>query len=437
MKSIPFLLMLVFCLTAHGIAEQISLDDCIQEALANNPTLHHSQARWEAADANATYAARQRLPQIGLQASYRHLSDVDPFEVDIPLPNVGTVTISEPILNTYSAGVTVQQPLFTGFRLKHQADMTRRQAEAEQEQVAADRATLIFDVTQAYYQLLQAQENERVIIESLDAMQAHLNDVQNMFDTGLATRNDVLQVEVLVSNTRIRLNQAEMVVAMAEEGLRNLLARDDRAPLTIADSLNVQPREVGALDDLLQQAYGQRPELKALHLQQQAADHGVGLAKSGYFPTIMAVGSFQYAQPHPRYQPPEEEFNEDWQVGIVAEFTPFDWGKTSQKVRQARALERQLAAQNRQVQQGIRVEVTDAYLRHGEAMSRLELVAVTVAQAAENLQVARDQYRNGMSTNADVLDAETNLLRAKLDQTKARIDYVLAEARLERVVGAM
>ena len=433
-RNIVFIWFLVL-IAAQAQADNLTLAQCLDEALKNNYTLRQLQANLDAAQANAAYSSRSRLPQFIVSGSYLHLSDVDPFTVTLPFAGAGTITIAEPVLDAYSMSIGFQQPLFTGFRLKNQANMSDQLAMAAQLQFEAGRQQLIYDVTRAYYLVIQAQDSQRLIEESLATVQNHLQDVKNMFSAGLTTQNDVLQVEVQVSNTELQFVQAKTRLQIARIQLANLMGRLEIQEITPQDNVQIEVRKITSLDSLLTLACENRTELKAMTHQLEAAKNGIGIARSNYFPALTAVGSYNYSSPNQRYQPPKDDFHDDWQIGVVAQFTPFDWGRTGQKVREAKAGQARANAQWQQTRQRVQYEVTEAYLRHQEVLTRLELVRTGLARAEENLKVARDQFRNGMATNSDVLDAETNLLKAQLDQAGARVDYLITLALLNRSVG--
>ncbi len=432
MKKNLLSLILISCVlqATTVVSQTLSLDACIEMALKNNPGLQASQARADAAQANAVYARRQKLADIFTRLSYTRLSDADPFAVDTPF---GHLEISSPILDTYSANASAQQPLFTGFRLSHNAQRADNVAQATEFQVVADLADLALEVTRAYYQLALAGLQRESLQKSIVALESHLADVQNFEKGGLATRNDALQAEVMLSNARIQLNQIESQQYIAQKRLDLLIKAPQ--PVSISDDISIKSNPNPDLKTLLDLANQNRPELKALSAQAAAADHGVGVAKSGYYPNLFAVASLNYAQPNQRYQPLKEEFHTDWALGLAAQWTPFDWGRTSQQVAAARANERQANWQLQQLQDRVQLEVMDAFSKVTETSSRLDLVATTVSRAEENLRVARDLYKAGMTKNSDVLDAESSLLQAELVRSQTQIEHAIAIAALNRAVG--
>jgi outer membrane protein TolC len=87
------------------------------------------------------------------------------------------------------------------------------------------------------------------------------------------------------------------------------------------------------------------------------------------------------------------------------------------------------------VRRGIRIEVSSAILEARRAQRTIETAAVALESATETLRVAVENYRVGNATTTDLLDAEGDLLRARLQQLNAFVDAYVARAKLHHAVG--
>ena len=94
-----------------------------------------------------------------------------------------------------------------------------------------------------------------------------------------------------------------------------------------------------------------------------------------------------------------------------------------------------LEAERRAVEDGLRVEVLQAHQARQEARSALRTSARGLAAAEEAYRVRRLLFDHGRATSVEVIDAETNLLGARLEQVNAQVNLLLARARLEHAVG--
>lgn len=84
---------------------------------------------------------------------------------------------------------------------------------------------------------------------------------------------------------------------------------------------------------------------------------------------------------------------------------------------------------------GISLEVKQSYLQLNEASEKLRIADENITQAEENFRVTRENFHAGLATNADLLDAQTSLTRAKLDRATVHADLLLAQAKLIKSIG--
>jgi len=196
--------------------------------------------RVAASEAKAKEANAARLPTLKFGAGYTRLSQVPPFEVSLPILPTKFV-VSQNYFNNYLIKIGLQQPLFTGFKLESAADMAGFNMKAAEQDMAMDRADLVYDIRAAYWNLYQAREFVKVVDESEAQIQAHLSDVKNMFDQGLMTRNEVLRAEVQLSNVRLARIDAGNAVEMAGVVLNSLLGLPLDTEVALATEIPIRP----------------------------------------------------------------------------------------------------------------------------------------------------------------------------------------------------
>jgi outer membrane protein TolC len=195
-------LLLITLLPALVLAQEkraLTIDEALQLGLQNSRLLHISEAKARAADAKSSEANAARLPSLKLQAGYTRLSDVQPFAVTLP-SSPTPIVISPTVLDQYTSKVSLQQPLFTGFRLEKSAAAADYSAQASHYDFERDRLDMVYNVRIAYWSVYKATEVKRVVDENIEQTKAHVTDVKNMMAQGLVTKNEVLKVEVQLSN---------------------------------------------------------------------------------------------------------------------------------------------------------------------------------------------------------------------------------------------
>lgn len=414
----------------------LTVEKAIQLGLENSKALHLSQMKVQYADARAGETNAARLPSLKFGGGYTRLSDVPAFNIG-PFPPLLTtpISVAPAVLNNYSMKLSMTQPLFTGFRmdaLSRAADYT---AEAQNFEYSKDKSDLIYNVRVAYWSLYKAIQIKKVVDENVEQVKAHLKDVQSMMVQGMTTNNDVLKVQVQLSDVQLKQIDANNGVRLAMIGLNNTIGIPLSTDIGLESNVVHQPKEYGDLNKLIEQAMERRPELKAMDSRVQAGEAGVTAARSGWFPQIYLSGNYYYSRPNQRIFPTQDIFKDTWDVSVGVSLDIWNWGTTVHQTDQAQAQLAQAKDALGQIQDGITLDLTQSYLNIQQARERIGVADQGVKQAEENYRVTNKRFNAGLASTSDMIDAEVALLLAKTNQTNALVDYQLAQARIEKSIG--
>jgi outer membrane protein len=426
--------LIVLGLQPVGVSAQkkpLSLEAAVAAGIEASPALHASRMKVESSAAKSREAAAGRLPALKLGGGYARLSEVPPFSVTLPfLPN--PIVVSENYFDSLSLRLGIQQPLFTGFRLQAGEASARLLEQSAGQDLEKDRAEFVFGVKSAYWGLARARALETVIDENIRQVGEHLKDVRAFFDQGMATKNDILRAELELSNEKLVRIDARNAAEIALTTLNSLIGW----PLDTDVELTTSPGDVPQGGDA--SGGGERPQradIKSADFRIRAYEMGVKAARSGYYPQVHLFGNYFYLRPNPRYMPALDKFRGTWDLGVSVSFDLWDWGKTKSQAEQARAQLDQARDARQLLEDQAVLEIAQSELSLNRAGEKIEVAALTVAQAEENLRVTRERFKQGVALSADVLDADVALLRAKVSRTQSEIDLELARARLEKALG--
>jgi outer membrane protein len=446
MSKFPSALLVLLLLAPAVWAQRkpLSLDQAIATGLEASPALHASRMKAESSAARTREVAATRLPSIRLGVGYARLSEVPPFEVTLPISPT-PIVVSQSYFNNWNLRLSVQQPVFTGFRLEAGAESARMLERSAGLDLAKDRAELVFTVKSAYWGLARAREFEAVVAETIVQVREHLKDVRAFYAQGLLVKNEVLRAEIRLSEAEIMAIDARNAVEIARTSLNSLLGLSVETDLDLTTSAESQASRIAgsaeggddaaAAKALLDTALAGRPELQSAAFRIKASEAGLKAAKSGWYPQISLAGNYYYLRPNARYLPALDRFKSTWDVGIAVSFDVWNWGQTKSQAEQARAQLSQARDARDLLEDQAVLEVIQSRLALTQSRRKIEVAATAVVQADENLRLVRDRFRQGVAVNADVLDAEVLLLQAKATKVQAAIDLVLAQARLEKALG--
>jgi len=414
----------------------LSLEEAIARGLDTSLRLSEADARGDAAEAVVDQRASGRRPQIAAQAGYTRTNHVDEFGV--PLPNNEIRVIYPDIPDNYRTRLDVQWPVYTGGR----QSAIERVARTEVGAIAAERNAigqdLRLEITRAYWTLVTAADAIRVMEQALERTTAHLSEVRNQLEAGVAAPNDVLTVEAQEARQRMLVIQARAHHDSAEADLVRLIGAEPGTRVT-----PTSPLATGAPSAL----QASSPEALAVEAKERRADRAVlvqrleaitarrSAAAAGMKPTIAVAGGVDYAQPNPRIFPRQGDWKSSWDASVNVTWPLSDGGRSRAEVAEVDASAR--AAQAR-LDEFDRVLVTEIGHRLREVTANraaIEAAETGVRAATEARRVAADRFAAGVATNTDVLTAQSALLQAELDRSEAQAAVRLAEARLDRVLG--
>jgi outer membrane protein len=434
---------LIFLLAAQALPAfaQISVQQCIEMGLANNPAVKIAEEDISWAAMDVSQARATRLPSLDASGAYRHQSDIP----ELTIPSVSLPFSTTPVslfpggamklglLDTYDMRLTVAQPIFSGFRLSNRLKASRSSLQNKQSELRRLKIDLVYKIESAYANVLRAQKLQQSARTSQLQLSSHLQDVQNLLSQGMAKTDERLKVQVRLSECDLAMLQAENAGSLARVALENLVGRE-----LPSDSLLPAVEPLKPLPELkasLAQAMIMRPELSSLNFTRQGGEFAQKIAKGALLPSLAGFATLGYGKPGLDYL--KKEWMDYWLVGVSAEWNLWNWGKTRSQVEQVQSKINSLDEAERQLKDAITLDVTQACLQLQEVDKRIQVLQHLLEQAGESYRVAQKNYLQGTSRQSDFLDAQTDLSRAQIQAAQAAIDYALAWANWRRAVAVI
>ena len=186
---------------------------------------------------------------------------------------------------------------------------------------------------------------------------------------------------------------------------------------------------------MVAQARDNRAERRSLLFRITAADERVAAASAGSLPVLTAIAGYDLSRPNTRIFPIQEKWTPSWDIGVIVRWSLFDGGRARAETAEAAANRRAIDARLRDFDAGVQVEVRQRQAEVTSAFAAIEAAVAGVRAATEARRVIAERFGAGVATNTDVLNAQTVLLQAELDVTRARANAELASARLARALG--
>jgi outer membrane protein len=421
-------------LSINLFPQSLTLEESVQMGLKNSKELAISKSKTRYAEAKIIEVGSQMFPQLKFSASYVRLSNVPPFEVVVPF-SPAPIRIQDVILDNYNLKLSLQQPLFTGFRLSSLRSAAKYNFTASEYEYNAAANDYVIQILEAFWNFYNAQKIVELMKEQLVTLENHLADTKNFMDNGLATMNDVLKLEVQYSGLELKLIEAENNHDIARIIFNRIIGYDLNSQTEIIVS-SVEPSiDELALDELIVESKQNRDELKSLKNRVLASDESVSAANSGWFPSVYLFANAYYNRPNQRIMPARDEFRDTWDVGVSLNWDLWNWGYTSAQTSQAEELKIQTETALSQLKEAIEIEVTREFLNYNKSFKKVEVARKSVGQAKENYRLTNEKYENQLVSSSDLIDAQTYLLEAETNLISALVNFHISKVRLEKAAG--
>ncbi|MFZ9850267.1 MAG: TolC family protein [Vulcanococcus sp.] len=307
--------------------------------------------------------------------------------------------------------------------------------------------SLQLQVSEAYYQLQQAEQLVRVYDANVRNDLLILQDSLDLKQAGLVPRLDVLRRRAIEASDQETLIQAMADRAIARRQLAVVLNLPADVTPSASDPIVVQPRWPLNLEQSLLAAYRGNPELEAILAtrqvlaQQKQATAAALLPKLALFAnaggssSLSSLGNFELGGGGccgSTALPLSSNNGWDWSVGLTMTWLLFDAGTTAGE---ARALAKREAAATQQYaasRNQIRLRLEQAFFNHEASLAKLSAARRGVAAALEAFRDVRLRYLTGLSSEIDLSFTQDRLIRSLVQRINATVGVNITYARLLR-----
>ncbi len=396
-----------------------------------SPTVARRFAELEASIANLSAARTALEPQLSGKASYTRLSHIDP----IMFP--GFPPIEFPV-NSYvlqgQVGIALSDYLYRFPKLIGAAKLG---ADAARANAASSVVNAGQDARLAYYEYLRARLQVIIAERQVAQVQSVVKQMRALADAQRVSRADLMRVESQEAEAENIANQLRNLASLREEQLRILIGAGSEEQITLSETerADVNPPAPLPLDDLLKTATTHRLEFKAIDLGIAAREKQRESEKANYAPRLSAFATADYDRPNQRQFPQQDEFSFSWAAGVQMTWTLNDALLERSNQRRLVAETNQLRADRESLLRGTRIEVLNAQQQVQLAQLNLTTTAKGLAASEEGYRVRRELLNADRATAVELVDAETDLTRARIAAINARVDLRVALTQLAHALG--
>jgi outer membrane protein len=412
-------------LTLSAHAE--TLEMALIQAYQNNPTINSQRALVRSTDENVPIALSGYRPKVTANASAGELhQELKNKVTGAPSPFINLDGTVSPI--TY--GVTATQTLFNGFQTGNRTRQAESQVLAARETLRATEQSILLSAATAYMNLLRDTAILDLQKRNVEVLQEQLRQTRDRFNVGEVTRTDVAQSESRLAAGRSSVLSAEANYKTSAAVYRQVIGQDPHN-LTAATSVDrfspaTQIAAVGA-------ATAQHPNVVSAQYNVDAALSQVKIAEGALYPTVSLQGSVQKAENS------SIQSVSSYNASLVGQLTVpiYQGGAEYAAIRQAKETLGQRRIDLDTARDQVRQTVVQSWGQLEAAKANIEATQSQVQASEIALNGVREEARVGQRTTLDVLNAQQELVNARVSLVTAQRDRVVASYTLLSSVGRL
>ncbi|MCH5223173.1 MAG: TolC family protein [Muribaculaceae bacterium] len=469
MKNIILLFFLMAAMTCQAT---VSLDSCRNMALRNNKLIRMAHENREGAallkesakaaylpgiDFTGTYFYNQRiinllgedakLPTMSFDPktmSYQYNLVKGPDGMPVKDPATGSYIPSEvavipkeamsyDIHNVFAGAFTLTQPVYMGGQIRalnEIAGYSEKMASAMTDKLSQD---IVYSVDEAYWTVVSLKEKRLLAQSFVNLTDSLRRNVQYMVDEGVATKSDLLSVEVRVNEAKIALVKVENGLTLSKMALSQLCGLPADTDMELEDE-QLHDMKTTVPDYTLQQVYARRSDLEVVRQTINMLQGKEKLTLSEMMPKIAVVGMYSFSNPNV-INGFKRNFGGGFSIGAALTVPIWHWGGDYKRYKAAQSNTTAQRLLLEDLEEKVNLQVSQARFSLEESEKTYQMSLTNMKKAEENLYQAQMAFREGVMTTSDVLAAQTAWLAANSEKIDSEIGVRLARTYLAKVLG--
>ncbi len=417
---VVFLFFIIIVLSA-GIAPALTLEEGLKIVAETGRDVKIARSGEEVARSSVSLSRSPWFPSVDLYGNETWLK----YQPEAKFGSLTAPTSQDKFL-TY--GFTATEILYDFGKTSSSIDAAKYELKAKEIETRRARNRAALEFILAYYDLLEAEKLLQVSGEDVQRYEAHKQDTEVRFNAGVITKNEVLEADVKLADSRQQYLTADNLRSLRASRLNSLLQRPLNDAVQV-EEVKKAPSGGITLEQAWAGAEAQSPEIQVIDASIQAKEESVRAVQAEYLPKFFLTGGYQY-------QENEYQVHQDnWSLVAGVNINLSSGGATSSRVGMGKGELLALKITREKILDAVRLDVKSAYLDLQSSTQKIEVMKTSVASAEENLRIQRLRYQEGVGTAIEVLDAVTLLSSTETNSWRALYGAGRAEAGLLYAMG--
>jgi outer membrane protein TolC len=428
-----FLFLFRFPLLAQQfIGDSTSLAQLWTKAESYNKELNVARLGLEQAQRKTEMTKDERLPEVGVGGEYARVSNLPMYEGGI----FHSPTQFPAIHQTYDLGGEASLDVYAGGAKQRNITSSEVGEGIAAQRINLRRADIRYQVAVNDLDIYRNMQDKTLVEQDIKEREAQLKEIGNLYKRGVVLKSDVLRGELNLSKQQELLTQIENNITIANQSLNQMTGdASDHITIPVLDEDStgtaLTPLAENDFDSAIAHSYEynilqKETELNKLELQQ---------VKSKILPKVSLFAEYEYSYPQTLYFPYAKAIFGLGMAGVKASMSLSELYTNKQKRSYAQVAIDRSAMQEADFQDKLKVQISALHIRYNEALNRIEVAKKNIQTASETYRITRNSYFAQLSLLTDLLDAETQLLQAKMDYTTETVNARTIYYQLQKAIG--
>ena len=440
LKNLFFALMALVCVSAVPTMAQektevaspseqaplvLSLDEALQIALSENPTVKIADRTIEAKKyaKRGTYAAL--WPEVSVSGAWQHNIQKQTFHIMGQTMKVGT-------MNNVTAGVTAAMPLVNA-QLWKSLKLSAMDVELAVEQARSSRIDMIEQVSKAFFQVLLAKDSYNVYKRVYDNAVENHKIVEKRYAVGQVSEYDFIRSQVSVSNAEPNLFSAENAIRLALWQLKALLGVDLDMKIDCRGAL--ADYEGGMTSQIQAGSLAENTTMKQLDIQERMLEQNIKLKRAANLPSLVASINYQFTAMDESFNLMHYRWNPSSAAVLSLNIPIFSGGKRRADIKQAKIDLSNIQLQRENAERQLRTALMSYYSNMQTNLKQYHASSQNIATAKRGYDIAVKRYEVGSGTLVDIDNSQLAYTQAELSRSTSIYDYLINKVSMEKITG--
>ena len=427
------LLVIVFAFANTILAQNyyhLSIEELLDKGIANSIIIKESELKMSISSDQYSLSKNKKLPDLQVAGMFGYVGTSTILDTDLSF-------IKHPDAPDWKQNYQfiATQPLYEGGRIKNNIQRAKMQEELAQLVLQKDKSDLRLWMIGKYLNLYNLYREKETYVQNIEEANIRLKDIRKMREEGMITSNDVLRSEIQVSNYELSLQQTDNNLILASQHLSITMGMDEDLLYMPDSTFLTNDNRIQTLDDYIGDAYLNYVGLKINDKNIDLAENNLKLVRANFRPNLSLQFGNSFIRPVPNTSPVYDKYINAWSLSLNLSYHISALYDRKHSLAVAKKQINIQEWENERAKQDIRINVKTAYLRHKEAVEKVNILKNTLIMTRQNYQIVHKKYFNQLAILTDLLDANTLQLNATLQLAAARVNVVYTYYQLLNIIG--